>query len=105
MPEEIRLFQPSNSIEGDHFHSNWCCKCARDAAMNGDLPIDECDDNQKCEILGNTFIYSINDPDYPKEWRYCNKTGYPICTAFVEVGEDAPNNSRDDKTIDMFESG
>lgn len=103
MPVEIKLYRPSNGTEGSCFHSKWCRNCARDSAMNEGLEVDECNDDQLCEILGDTFIYSIDDPEYPKEWRHCNETGYPICTAFVPIGEEIPKNFRDDKTIDMFE--
>lgn len=100
--KKIQLYRPSNNCEGHWFYSEWCCNCARDAAMSEDLPIDECDDNQKCEILGNTLIYEVDNPNYPQEWRYCDKTGQPICTAFIAIGEPIPK-PRCNKTIDMFE--
>ncbi|UYZ84313.1 hypothetical protein MTZ49_01655 [Entomomonas sp. E2T0] len=99
--KKIQLYRPSNSYEGDWFHCEWCRKCARDSAMNEGLSIDECDDSQKCEILGDTFIYEVDDPDYPKQWQY-NEQGHPICTAFIAEGEPIPP-IREDKTIDMFE--
>lgn len=91
-------YQPSNGSEGEIFHDGWCCQCARDLAMSEGMPIEECDDNQKCEILGRSFL-RIDDPEYPTEWQY-GKDGQPCCTAFVPMGQPIP--VEDKHTGDLF---
>jgi hypothetical protein len=91
-------YQPSNGSEGEIFTSSWCGECARDLAMSEGMPIEECDDNQKCEILGRSFL-SIDDSQYPSEWQY-GKDGQPRCTAFVFAGHPIP--VKDENTVDMF---
>lgn len=92
-------YQPSNGTEGECFHASWCCQCARDKAMSEGKPIEDCDDDEKCDILGRSF-YSLTDPEYPKEWQY-GKDGQPCCTAFIEAGQPIPP-PRDELTADMF---
>lgn len=92
-------YRPSNGAEGEIFMSAWCCECARDLAMSEGMPLEECDDNQKCEILGRSFL-KLDDPDYPTEWQY-GPDGQPRCTAFVEKGQPIPP-SRDERTMDLF---
>lgn len=65
-----RSYRPSNGTEGEFFQSAWCFRCANDS------------DNNPCEILDYTMAFSINDPDYPKQWIY-GDDGKPKCTAFV----------------------
>lgn len=94
-------YQPSNGTEGECFHAAWCCECARDLAMSEGMPIEECDDNQKCDILGRSFL-GIDHPQYPTEWQY-GKDGQPCCTAFVPAGQPIP--VPDLHTRDLFEGG
>jgi hypothetical protein len=91
-------YRPSNGAEGEIFLDAWCSGCARDLAMSQGMPIEECDDNQKCDILGRSFL-SIDDPAYPTEWQY-GADGQPRCTAFVPVGQPIP--IKDEHTLDMF---
>jgi hypothetical protein len=91
-------YRPSNGAEGEIFLDAWCSCCAHDLAMSQGMPIEECDDNQKCDILGRSFL-SIDDPAYPTEWRY-GKDGQPCCTAFVPAGQPIP--VKDEHTLDMF---
>ncbi len=95
-----RKWQPSNGTEGDIFIHSWCGECARDKAMCEGMPIEECDDNERCDILGRSFL-CIDDPDYPTEWCI-GRDGQPCCTAYVPVGEPIPD-APDTQTIDMFE--
>lgn len=44
-------YEPSNGTEGASFLDAWCSNCARDKAMREGVDIDECDDNEKCEII------------------------------------------------------
>jgi hypothetical protein len=94
-------YQPSNGSEGEIFFDAWCCGCARDLAMSQGKPIEECDDSQKCDILGRSFL-KIDHPEYPTEWQY-GKDGQPCCTAFVPVGQPIPY--KDEHTADLFEEG
>lgn len=93
-------YQPSNGTEGEIFISNWCGNCARDKAMSEGLPLEECDDDQVCDILARSF-HNINDATYPTEWQY-GADGQPRCHAFVEAGQPIP--IKDDHTPDMFAS-
>lgn len=95
----IKLYRPSNGSEGCDFFEHWCTNCQRDKSMREGAPIEDCDDNEVCQIIGDTFAYEIDDPKYPKEWCY-DDSGHPCCTAFVPAGQPIPQ--RDDKTIDMF---
>lgn len=94
-------YQPSNGTEGECFFASWCCECARDKAMSEGADLDDCDDNQRCDIIGKTMAYRVEEPEYPKEWQY-GKDGQPCCTAFVPVGEPIPPEP-DVHTADMFE--
>ena len=94
-------YRPSNGTEGECFFASWCFKCQRDKAMREGVDIDECDDNERCDIIANTMCFDVEDEEYPKEWQI-GKDGQPCCTAFVPAGEAIPA-PHDDLTIDMFE--
>lgn len=66
-------YRPSNGTEGDCFFAAWCCKCQRDKAMREGMDVDECDDNERCDIIANTMCYDVEDEEYPKEWRLSGK--------------------------------
>ncbi|MFZ3286622.1 MAG: hypothetical protein WA191_07200 [Telluria sp.] len=91
--------QPCNGSEGEMFINTWCGNCARDKAMSEGLPLEECDDNEVCDILARSFG-NINDADYPTEWQY-GADGQPRCHAFVEAGQPIP--IKDEHTADMFD--
>jgi hypothetical protein len=93
-------YRPSNGTEGECFFDAWCRNCARDRSMREGDEIDECDDNERCDIIANTMIYKVDDSEYPTEWQY-GKDGQPCCTAFVPTGEPIPA-PRDEHTVDMF---
>jgi hypothetical protein len=93
-------YRPSNGTEGDCFFAAWCCKCQRDKAMREGSNIDECDDNERCDIIANTMAYDLEDPEYPVEWQY-GKDGQPCCTAFVTAGDAVPA-PRCEHTMDLF---
>lgn len=93
------LYQPSNGTEGACFFEAWCCHCARDKAMREGANFDDCDDNEKCELIGNSMAFKPGDPQYPKEWTY-DIEGVPLCTAFVEAG--APVVEVDTHTLPLF---
>lgn len=64
-------YRPSNGTEGEMFCKDWCRRCRRE--QNG----------RQCKILTATLIYSVDEPDYPKEWVIdVGEPGNPRCTAF-----------------------
>lgn len=103
MPDEkpIRLYRPSSGSEGAYFQEQFCCHCARDAAMNGSKVFDDCRDDDLCQIIADTYAYDIGEPQYPREWIE-DEEG-PRCTAFVPFCHDIPR-PRCDKTLDLFEA-
>lgn len=93
-------YRPGNGTEGEVFINAWCCHCQRDKAMSEGEDFNECDDDERCDIIADTFAYAIDDEKYPKEWQI-GKDGQPCCTAFVPLGDPIPP-PRDDLTVDMF---
>lgn len=94
-------YRPSNGTEGEIFMQAWCAECQRDKSMREGAPLEECDDNERCDIIADTFAYAVDHPKYPAAWQY-GADGQPRCTAFVEAGQSIP--VKDDATIDMFGS-
>jgi len=95
-------YRPSNGTEGAIFMEAWCADCQRDKSMREGAPLEDCDDNERCEIIADTFAYEVDDPRYPAAWVH-GKDGQPLCTAFVAAGLPIPPE-RDTRTIDMFSS-
>jgi hypothetical protein len=92
-------YRPGNGTEGELFISSWCGNCARDHGMLKGLPLEECDDNQVCDIIARTYTYNLNDAEYPTEWQY-GADGQPRCHAFVEACQPIP--LKDEHTLDLF---
>lgn len=92
MSQKIELFRPCNGTTGEAFIADWCGKCERDRLYREN-------ETDPCEILGRTFMYDEDDPEYPQEWRY--QDGQPVCTAFVEAGTEIPRQ-RCEGTLDIF---
>ena len=88
------LYLPSTGTEGECFFESWCCLCARDKAMREGANFDDCDDNEKCDIIANSFCGPV------KEWIY-GEDGYPKCTAFVEADSPIPP-AVDTHTLSLF---
>ena len=86
---------PSNGTEGDSFLSLMCSNCARDKAMREGEPIEECDDNECCPIIGASFRSEA------VEWRRM-PDGEVTCLSFIPAGEPIPP-PRCTNTVDMFE--
>lgn len=82
-------YQPSSGTAGESFIASWCGNCARDKALREGVDIDECDDNERCEIVGRTMAYHVDEPEYPSEWIY-DQDGHPCCTAFTPAGDPVP---------------
>lgn len=89
-----KQWTPSNASSGEAFMSHWCGDCARDKAMREGASIDDCDDNEKCQIIVASFRGEA------VEWRE-NDDGGVECLAYIEVGKPIPP-PRDEKTLDMF---
>lgn len=95
-----KKYQPCNGSEGEIFLNAWCGECQRDKSMREGVPLEECDDNERCDIIALTHCYSVEDERYPSEWQY-GPDGQPRCTAFVEKGQPIPPQ-KDDRTLDLF---
>jgi hypothetical protein len=89
-------YTPANGTEGVMFFDEWCSHCARDKAMREGVEVDECDDNEKCEIIAASFRGEH------VEWREL-EDGTVKCMAFVAAGEAIPA-PRCEHTVDMFEA-
>lgn len=89
-------YRPSNGTEGADFQDFYCDRCARDAAFRETDY--EGDPALGCQILADTFCYSVDDPKYPKEWITDERGAR--CTAFTT---DPSKPLRCDKTPDMFD--
>jgi hypothetical protein len=85
---------PSNSTDGYSFLEANCTQCARDKAMREGCDLDECDDNEKCEIIAASFRGEA------VEWRRLDD-GKVTCIAFVQAGETIPP-PRCPHTADLF---
>jgi len=88
---------PSNGTEGYSFLESACGNCARDKCMREGADLDDCDDNEKCEIIAASFRGEA------VEWRIDEKDEV-FCTAFVQAGQPIPP-PRDELTLDMFAEG
>jgi hypothetical protein len=89
-------YMPSNGTEGHSFIECWCAGCHRDRAMSQGVDFDECDDDERCEILGASFRGEA------QEWREL-EDGRHVCLAFIPAGE-ALTTPRCEFTADMFEA-
>lgn len=92
-------YRPSNGTEGEGFICAFCGVCAR---SDHNKPGADEDALFGCEITGNTMLYDVNDPNYPKEWVWDGLE--PTCTAFVQEGEPLATE-RCPHTLDMFDQG
>ena len=71
-------YLPSSGLEGCAILNGLCSTCARDKAMREGEPIEECDDNESCEIIADAFFGEV------VEWREL-ENGNILCVAYVEV--------------------
>jgi hypothetical protein len=78
---DVRPYRPSNGTEGDIFIAQWCAVCSRNGWSD--------EDGDACDILTRSFVYPVDDPDYPQEWVMGDRG--PGCTAFaLSRGEALP---------------
>ena len=97
MGKEIGIqYIPSNEDAGDEFMDTWCRNCARDRAMRDGDDVEDCDDEELCDIIEASYRGKA------VEWRELTD-GTKICTAYVEAGKPIP--PRCEKTVDMFGDG
>ncbi len=90
----LRCYRPSTGTEGACFIERWCFNCKHDQ------PYRDGDFGDSCPIVANSFVYDVEDPNYPPEWQY-GADGIPICTAFQEI--DAPDRQDPNAAIgDLF---
>ena len=87
-------YMPSNGDEGTAFILGWCGTCQRDKAMREGADLDDCEDNEKCEIIAASFR------DEAVEWREL-EDGRCICVAYVPAGAVIPA-PRCERTADLF---
>lgn len=85
---------PSNSDIGYGFLSSECGHCARDKAMREGMPFDDCDESERCQIIGASFRGEA------VEWRKL-ENGEVKCIAFIPAGQPIPP-ARCAHTDDMF---
>lgn len=97
---KIELFIPSNGTHGECFHEGFCYQCAKFPHSS--------DAKNQCMIFLSAQAYDIDEPEYPKQWRYVD--GQPTCTAFKSREEYNAERrkkrkniiARDKDTLDMF---
>ena len=88
-------YRPSNGTEGDIFYHWWCSACARDHAFR-----DNPDSGDGCPIVAATFVFNIDEPEYPKEWIQNDDGSNPRCTAFTT---EPSKPMRCENTADLFQ--
>jgi hypothetical protein len=86
----IELFRPSNATHGEFFHEEFCYRCAKFPRSS--------DAKNQCVIFLSAQAYSIDEPEYPRQWRYVD--GAPTCTAFKDREEF--NRERREKRSDII---
>lgn len=67
-----KKYRPSNGIEGEFFMENFCYRCRHDDIEEG----------RNCPIATMTWIFGVEDSEYPNQWvRHDDGIG-GYCTAF-----------------------
>jgi hypothetical protein len=95
---KTRAYRPSSGTEGILFDDAWCSQCQHDADWRAD------GNAEPCEIFSRTFLYRVDDPDYPKEWIQDDVAGLdtrPRCTAFVAIGDQISSYTKDERQIEL----
>jgi hypothetical protein len=90
-------FKPYGAIEGELFIEHWCTQCARDRAMREGEHVEECDDDELCQVLAASYRGEA------VEWRELDD-GNHVCLAFIPAGQPVPGEP-DEHTLDLFEAG
>jgi len=82
---KIIKYRPSNGTEGEYFFDSTCRGCIYD------------DDDNPCNIISLSMIYSEDEPEYPSELCYTQKG--PTCTAYVNENSDEAEKIRKQERI------
>lgn len=82
MSDDEKLYRPSNGSEGECFMAEFCHRCKHDAKFRLTR-----DGKDGCQILADSLFLGVDDPNYPREWRY-DANDRPTCTAFLDEGDD-----------------
>lgn len=69
-----RKYRPSNGTEGMSFIDTYCYNC-----IHGKYEHTADTNDKPCDILSRSFLFDLNDKEYPEEWQY-DDSGNPICT-------------------------
>lgn len=88
-------FIPMSSGEGLLILEEFCTRCARDRAMREGDPIEDCDEDEVCEIIAASFRGQA------VEWRQMDN-GEVKCLSFVMNGDPVPD-PKCEHTADLFE--
>lgn len=85
---------PSSANSGEAFIDSHCCQCARDKHCGEGKALEDCDDDDLCQILAASYRGEA------VEWRRM-PDGEVKCIAFVPAGEPIPA-PRDDRTKELL---
>lgn len=90
-------FRPANGSEGDYFMEDFCFRCKH-------WVYDKPTETYGCKkrIHDETLFHDVDDPEYPKQWKYDDE-GYPLCTAFVDENTPVKKRKPKQKPIPLFE--
>ncbi|KEA07511.1 hypothetical protein [Rhizobium rhizogenes] len=88
--QDIGLWRPANSSEGEAFISKWCAHCIHEKAEDWEDEFGN-DIDGKCDVLTNAYIGPV------EAWVY--RDGKPACLLFKE---DPTNPARCPHTKEMF---
>lgn len=72
MANKTQRYRPSSGTEGAVFQEHYCDRCSKNT-----------EEDNPCEIWMNTWIYELEDPEYPKEWIIDGNI--PTCTSFKPI--------------------
>jgi hypothetical protein len=73
----LRKFRPSNGTEGMIFVENFCDHCKHEKFCHTNN-----DNDKKCDILTNSMMHNVDEPEYPAELIY-GDDGQPTCTKYI----------------------
>lgn len=95
MPDPLpgERYYPSNSADSYSFIESFCTHCSRDKPCSEGKNIDDCTDDEVCEILAASFL------DGAVEWRRL-ENGTTTCLAYIGT---PIGTRRCLNTVDMFE--
>jgi len=89
---EVKKYRPSNGSEGDYFITSHCYNC-----IHGKYEHTGDTNDNPCDILTRSFMFDIDDKEYPEEWIENKDGSDPRCTAFKkwDWGRDDDGNFKE----------